>query len=171
MLTPAEIDAEPAGRRMDVEIVRRIFGWTKLRDDYPFPQGNQNTREEWHGEPPDRPHIIVCVPRFSTDIAAAWSVIGRALREGLRIRAGELARTVDRGNHDTGRTSRMRLRWHRSPSPEPHSRPRCRGEQTEHADGDAPRRVSGVLAFWAWRARQFYGTLRIRASASMDAWA
>jgi hypothetical protein len=62
--TKVSIDDFPAGPRLDAEVAR-ILGWTELR--------KMEHCDDWKGKPPDGPWYVI--PRYSTDIGAAWNLV------------------------------------------------------------------------------------------------
>lgn len=78
-MTPAEIDALPAGYELDALVAEKVMGWTERDSRGPgghpmrrwFPP--QNGPWEWDQDEP-KP--------YSTDIAAAWEVVEKLATDG-----------------------------------------------------------------------------------------
>lgn len=71
-LTDALIQDTKAGTKLDVLVAIHVLGWKVGRSygngngDWKFPEGTTgNLRRDWHG-----------TPRFSTELEAAWRVLG-----------------------------------------------------------------------------------------------
>lgn len=90
----------------DKRVAKEIFGWVNLRNDLPWPLGNENTHEVLTGTPPDKqPGINEHVPHFSSDIEADYSVFAHVRKNwsGVQItsfwlRLGDVLRTSQNAN-------------------------------------------------------------------------
>jgi hypothetical protein len=78
-LTPGQIDALEAGRKLDVLVAEHVMGWKQGRrygngnGEWIFPEGPApHFRNDWEG-----------TPRYSTDIAAAFTILERWFKAGL----------------------------------------------------------------------------------------
>ena len=67
----------PAGREMDALVAEKVVGWQSVAFRH-YKTGDQYSGaswSEWNGLPSlDSPNFVV-VPKYSTDISAAWEVI------------------------------------------------------------------------------------------------
>ena len=83
-LTREQVLAMPAGRELDALVAERVMGWTRV-EEYRTRLG-----KDWHGFRPgeDYYHSLY---RYSTDIAAAWEVLGRfpPTAEGFTLALGQ----------------------------------------------------------------------------------
>ena len=57
-------------RELDAEVAVEVMGWQVIRGGFPShaPEGWNPDMDEWKPAPP--------VPHYSTDIAAAWEMVG-----------------------------------------------------------------------------------------------
>lgn len=72
-LTAEAIDAMPAGPEMDALVAERVMGWARI-DDYDVPLKDGSILHTKVGKAPGR--FEAQIPHYSTDIAAAWRVVG-----------------------------------------------------------------------------------------------
>ena len=69
------IDDMPAGRELDALVAEKVMGWQDARAFFPWPESGVML-DNYAMMPPHGGAIrdIAHVPRYSTDIAAAWEV-------------------------------------------------------------------------------------------------
>lgn len=68
-------DITPAGRPLDAEIARAVFGALTEEDSY-----NKRSYAQWEavpGKPGSHYERLTAIPPYSTDIAAAWTIVER----------------------------------------------------------------------------------------------
>ncbi len=95
-----------ANQDLDKRVAKEIFGWTNLRNDLPWPQGNQDSHEFLSGTPPGKQlGINAYVPHYSSDIEADYSVFEHVLKNWRMIqitnfwlRLGDVLRTSQNAN-------------------------------------------------------------------------
>lgn len=69
-----------AGRALDYAVAEQVFGWKRGKrwgngnGEWIFPQGETYFRNDWDG-----------TPNYSTDIAAAWSVVEKLAKNGHNL--------------------------------------------------------------------------------------
>lgn len=81
-MTPEQIDAMPAGGELDLMVHREIMHSIDARiDDDGVPREDAKVRTTFK--------CRVRIPEYSTDIAAAWEVFERVLKEHTLILTGD----------------------------------------------------------------------------------
>lgn len=75
---------------MDAMIAEKVMGWRRIKselNDQQFlvvpPTGNPHPKEWWWGK-----SVYSLVPKYSTDIAAAWEVLQKFNSDGLVVVVG-----------------------------------------------------------------------------------
>ena len=77
-------DEIPPGREMDALVAEKVMGWIRYNDSQGWPSGAKHTGNRRRS-----------YPRYSTDIAAAWEVVEKLLRDN-----GELVVAIQSDDHD-----------------------------------------------------------------------
>lgn len=77
-MTP--VDGMVAGRELDARVAEKVMAWTRSMTQY-----GEFLRDAEHGVAPLFGVIRGNLPFYSTDIAAAWSVVEELTRPGLQF--------------------------------------------------------------------------------------